>query len=427
MGKMEISNATDISFVGLLHMAKEAWRGNKREVHAIELLKYYLEFMPGRAKAWMLYGDSLRIVGRSDEAYAALSKAHAICQQRDNEGIGIIAERMALLVEKYKSPYDAKEWYEIATHAFGPNVGWTWVMCGRNLVTLGEFERAIDCFLTVICTQADEEAEALFNLGLTYRALGKYDDAIICIRQALDINGSYEEAQDVLSGLEGIHETIIFIQKSRHDELSLDGIYNRAEEAWNKKEHEAHVVELLRHYLFFCPGTAKIWFMYGDSLGVLGNINEALSALNQALERCHEREWKGQIAMKIAMLTEKHISPFEAKEWYEMANHELGSVTSSDISFLWGLRGANLAVLGEFDQAIECYQTVAEMHDDLEDEALLNLGLVYRAMAKYDEAIDCFRQALVINPTYKEAQDVLHGLEGIHDTLELIEKHKQQK
>ncbi|MCL1792132.1 MAG: tetratricopeptide repeat protein [Peptococcaceae bacterium] len=411
----------DCSFEDIYCIAKKIWDENDHhEVHIVELLRYYLQYYPDRTNARAMYGDSLGLIGRSDEAFPVLIQAFNECQQTEDKSQAAeeIALGIALLAERYKSPGEAKKWYEITANALTSPVGWIWLIRGINLAVLGEFKDSIECFEKVIQTQADEKDEALLNLGLVYRAMGKYNEAMDCFRQALDINASYKEAQNALRSLDGIHETINLIQQSKPEEVFLDDIYRIAREFWDK-DREVHIAELMRHYLQFRPKHIQAWFMYGSALRILGNRDAAYSALKQAFENCQQQEPKGEIALELAKLTEKHFSPGGAKKWFEIA-HEL----LPDFGCLWMYRGENLAVLGEFEQAIECYDNIVRMHNDLEDEALFKLGLVYRSMGKYDEAIDCLRQALDINPAYQELQEVLRGLEGIYDTIDLIEKSR---
>jgi tetratricopeptide (TPR) repeat protein len=44
----------------------------QREVHVIEFLKYYLSQRPEHGRAWLTYGESLRLVGCYEEAMDAL-------------------------------------------------------------------------------------------------------------------------------------------------------------------------------------------------------------------------------------------------------------------------------------------------------------------------------------------------------------------
>ena len=195
----------------------------------------------------------------------------------------------------------------------------------------------------------------------------------------------------------------------------LDEIYRIAKQESDKDGREAHVVELLGYYVKFRPKNARAWMLYGDALRVLGRRDDALIALTRAFDMAPQ-EYKGYIAVSMAMLVEKHISPHEAESWYKMATDTL----DPEVGWPWIFRGANLALLGKFQEAIICFEAVANGPADEKDEALLNLGLVYRAMGEYAKAGDCFLQALAVRPSYEEAKNALRGLEGISETFKLL-------
>lgn len=197
----------------------------------------------------------------------------------------------------------------------------------------------------------------------------------------------------------------------------LDEIFRIADKESANDGREAHVAELLSRYVEFRPEHAKAWMLYGDALRVLGRKGESLLALTRAFELASQ-ENKGYVAVRIAMLLEKHSSPLEAKEWYETATNSIGS----DEGWMWILRGANLSTLGEFPEAIECFETVVMQRADEKDEALLNLGLVARALGNYEKAREHFRAALAVSPNYKDAKSALLGLDGMPETLELVKE-----
>lgn len=74
--------------------------------------------------------------------------------------------------------------------------------------------------------------------------------------------------------------------------------------------------------------------------------------------------------------------------------------------------------LGEFETAITCFETALRDHA-LKDEAYLNLGLAYRALGTYEQAISYFKNALQITPDYGEAIGALEGIVNLEDTLKL--------
>lgn len=201
----------------------------------------------------------------------------------------------------------------------------------------------------------------------------------------------------------------------------LDGLYEAAMQA-RKEGREAHAVELLGCYLRYRPEHGNAWWRYGDALRILGRRNEGLAALKQAFDKAPSAV-QGHIAAHIAVLLRTHVSPLEAKGWFQTATELAGGETES---WMWIFRGFNLAILNEFEEAIRCFEVV--IHNEMEgcDEALLNLGLVYRTMGEYGKAAAHFHEALAVSPGYQEAEEALSSLTGIAETLNRIhegEKH----
>ncbi len=198
-------------------------------------------------------------------------------------------------------------------------------------------------------------------------------------------------------------------------EAWLDGLYEAAMQARNE-DRDAHVVELLGCYLRHRPAHGGAWWRYGDALRILGRRNESLAALKQAFDKAPSA-YQGHIAAHIAMLLKIHVSPLEAKTWFQTATELAGEGAEG---WMWIFRGSNLATLNEFEDAIRCFEVVIHNEMDDSDEALLNLGLVYRAMGEYGKAAEHFRQALAVSPGYQEAEEALSALTGIAETLNRI-------
>jgi tetratricopeptide (TPR) repeat protein len=197
----------------------------------------------------------------------------------------------------------------------------------------------------------------------------------------------------------------------------LDKIFRRAEEASEVEGRDVHVVELLESYVVSRPHHARAWSLYGNALRELGRNGESLDALKKAYQLAAEG-YKGFVAMHIAILIKDFRSPNEARKWFDIGTKIIGTAEG----WPWILRGANLSVLGEFDAAIACFETVIENNHPEKDEALLNLGLVYRALGKYDQATLALKRALELNPNYNDARIALDSLAGISEVRELL-KH----
>ena len=84
------------------------------------------------------------------------------------------------------------------------------------------------------------------------------------------------------------------------------------------------------------------------------------------------------------------------------------------------MRGANLAVLEHFDEALECHEHAVQFEEDNKDEAYLNLGAVLRAQRKYREAAEAFKRALVaLSPEYELGRVALRSLSEVELAIEM--------
>ena len=128
---------------------------------------------------------------------------------------------------------------------------------------------------------------------------------------------------------------------SEHDHIYLDDVYVQAKSFFDEEDKEAHVVELLEPYLRVCKDKGYAWFMYGESLRVLGRAKEALMAFQKSLELMPP-EQKGLVYPRMGMLYGDHISPIEAEKWFNQATQN----KAETLGWVWILKGCNLALLG---------------------------------------------------------------------------------
>ena len=201
----------------IFRRAEEESEVSGHEVHVAELLQIYLMHKVEDARAWAMYGIALRELGRHNEGLSALTKAYELTPETHQ---GFIAMQIGVLIKDYRSPKEASAWFEIGTKYLGPSSGWPWVIRGENLVSMGEFDAAIACFKTAQSGEHDQKDEALFNLGLVYRAVGDYEKAVLCLERAIQITPNYEDAIKALEGLKGLNETLkLTLELRKNDNL----------------------------------------------------------------------------------------------------------------------------------------------------------------------------------------------------------------
>jgi tetratricopeptide (TPR) repeat protein len=176
---------------------------------------------------------------------------------------------------------------------------------------------------------------------------------------------------------------------------------------------EPVVVELLTPYLRHNPDDAYAWHMFGDALRVVGRFRESESALLRAFELAPDSK-RVAVSSRLAVLyndmgryadAERHYSDVAAHpEW-------------KGLGWLWILRGANLARLGNYELAEECHCKATTLEDVHGDEAWLNLGLVLRAQGKYEDASSALRKSLELDSTCSAAEEALNSMEGIETAV----------
>ncbi|HID99941.1 MAG TPA: tetratricopeptide repeat protein [Thiotrichaceae bacterium] len=189
----------------IYHSAREQFDKSDCEIHVVELLAPYLKKRPKQGPAWLLYGDALRIIGRAKQAMDALLTALELAPEKEKS---YIYGRIGLLCQTHHSPAESEKWYKRATETETMPVAWLWILRAYNLTALEQYEKSLNCLQKATRLKSEERDEAFLNIALVFRAMGQYSQAIEALKQALEINPSYQEAQSVLNGLIGIEETI---------------------------------------------------------------------------------------------------------------------------------------------------------------------------------------------------------------------------
>jgi len=183
-----------------------------------------------------------------------------------------------------------------------------------------------------------------------------------------------------------------------------------------REEQFCSALVFLRLYLEHCPDDGYPCYAYGEILRLVGDQSESYKCLQHSLALA-PTEYHGMINIRLAQI-EHRLGQFRKAELhYEFA---CKCEEESRESWLWVLRGGNLAVAGSFELA-ESYHRHAIALDDTNDEAHLNLGYVLRALRRYEEAAESFRRVLSLDPNNPDALTGLKTLEGASDAVLMTE------
>ncbi|BBB67698.1 hypothetical protein UNDYM_3445 [Undibacterium sp. YM2] len=180
--------------------------------HVVELLEVYVKSRPQHGRAWSLYGAALKDLSRNKESLQALITAYKLAPETYK---GFVAMQIAVLVQDFQSPKEALPWFETGCKHADIDHGWPWILKGANLMYMEEFDAAISCFEIALREDHHLKDESYFNLGLAYRAQGRYEQAIDSFKSALQINPAYEEAINALAGMDNLPDTFRLIAEYR--------------------------------------------------------------------------------------------------------------------------------------------------------------------------------------------------------------------
>jgi len=165
-----------------------------------------------------------------------------------------------------------------------------------------------------------------------------------------------------------------------------------AERDMGRKDYEQSLADYDRAIATVRPGVtgAEIpWYGKGATLILLGRYDEALRAIDTALDINPHNEvaWlnKGNAFTKLGRLIDAlrcFNAAIKVNPAYEVA---------------WNNKGNALARLGKFEEALGCYERALEI-DAAYRGAWVNKGFVLTKLGRFDEAASCADRALGLEP-----------------------------
>jgi tetratricopeptide (TPR) repeat protein len=177
--------------------------------------------------------------------------------------------------------------------------------------------------------------------------------------------------------------------------------------AAHKADLPALTAARAREFVTEHPGCGPAWKMLGSALAELARYREAEDALLQAIALCPD----DKLWIPLAEMGHMYRARGEyraAAAWYRKAIEAAPDEASPRI-YLGGV----LAKSGRLHEAEAAHRAATECAEGCRDEAFLNLGLVLRALERYEEAARCFEAALHIDPKYQAAKRALRDVRSM--------------
>jgi tetratricopeptide (TPR) repeat protein len=149
-----------------------------------------------------------------------------------------------------------------------------------------------------------------------------------------------------------------------------------------------------------------VWYWLGKALAVLSRHAEAEEALANALRLCPEGKLRIPLC-GMGQLMEVRGEYEQAAGWYRKA---IEAEPSDSAGYIY--LGNILTRQGRLREAEEVYRAATEScYEGCLEEDFLNLGHTLRAQERFDEAAECFREAIRLDPDYRLARKALRDVE----------------
>ncbi|MEJ2117043.1 MAG: tetratricopeptide repeat protein [Alphaproteobacteria bacterium] len=242
----------------------------------------------------------------------------------------------------------------------------------------------------------------LLLLGLLAYRLGKFEEAVVFIQQALEIVPDLAEAHSdlgvVLCELNRLEEARRACETAISLNPALHPAYSNLGNVLKSQGDYEGAAEAYRKALAISPDYASAHANLGVVLINLGQPEEALAACSKGVELAPNRA-DTHVALGHVLRHTGNID--EAMATYLRAidlNPSLASVYSD--------LGCLLQEKGEWDAAMQAHEKALTMQPN-NARILNNIGVTLKALGRYTEAEQHYRKALTIEPDYADAHSNL--------------------
>lgn len=172
-------------------------------------------------------------------------------------------------------------------------------------------------------------------------------------------------------------------------------------------DQAATTVHLAPLWLTDHPDDIAVIGWYADMLYQMTRYDDAINVLSNAINQVNEDLPKHLMLLKMGAVERYRGNCAESEKWYCSAI-ELQPNDATGYVML----GAAQARQGKLKMAEATHRRGTQCTYGAVDESFHNLGLVLRGQGRLEEAADCFRAAIKIDPLYDVAIEALKDVEN---------------
>ena len=244
-----------------------------------------------------------------------------------------------------------------------PNHADAWNLLGVIRCQAGEHRFAADCISRAIRLNPGN-AGFRGNLGLTYRAMKKLEEAVACYRRALEMQPDYADTH-----------------------------YNLGN-ALREQGNLGEAVACYRRALELKPDLAMARTNLGIALQEQGRLGDAVACQRRALElRPHDPETHYNLGNALQA---------EGKLDEAIACYRRALELKPNLAMAYGNLGDALQAQEKLDEAAACYRRAVELKPDYVNWHI-NLGIAFQKQGRLSDAVACYRRVLELQPDQDEA------------------------
>jgi tetratricopeptide (TPR) repeat protein len=363
---------------------------------ALEYLQKGLSGNGGSGGDYFLLGETLRALGRFDEAVTAYRTS-----ERLDSGDALVYSGLGdayLRLGAYEEAVDAFE-KALARVALLPDAQ---KGLGAALLRLGRNDEAKRVLEKVLGTDR-EDSSVLDMLAEIYRRAGEPGKAIALYERALALTPGDARLLSALDEAKKEEERLLSLERKRRAAEEAKALWEEGKSLQDQGKHEEAVVAFRRALALDAEHLPSLKGL-GDAYAALGRIDEAVRVYEELLAFSPD-DLEAKAALE-RCLASKSASEDEQRK--ELALREkLG-------------RADALAAAGENLQAATLYGEVAEERSD--PLLFVRQGEVFAAAGKAEEALRAYEQALKFAP---EDREVARRVEAARQALEKAERKRQ--
>jgi len=260
---------------------------------------------------------------------------------------------------------------------------------------LKRFDEALACYERALAIKPDD-ADTLNNRGNLLRDLKRFDDALTSYARALAIKPDFADALNnrgaTLSDLKRLDDALASYDRALAAKPDYAEALSNRGTALNALRRFDDALASFDRALVLHPGFAEALNNRGNVLSELKRFDDALASYDRALAL--NPNYAEALFNRGAALSELRRFD-EAINSYDRAlalNPNYAEVLNS--------RGAALSALKRFEDALACYDRALSLKPGYA-EALYNRGNVLSDLKRLDAAIDSYDRALAVNPDYE--------------------------